>query len=589
MNSTNTSPISTSSTTQASALSWAQVARMGAIGGAVGIFLALVGMIEAFATRSILAGIIELGTLLLLLTFFGTGIAATRKIGVASPPMTVLVGLVAGLVASVLVALLAAFINAFPGFRGIFINASPLLVDVMTFRLGVPNGLILLLVAGAISGALAGVLQILPAAFRKSLIYAITVLLVIGLLQDLIRITFQNWTALNPLSAFLFTNNGLTIVGAVTLFILTFAIHQAWQARGKQVQNRLNVLPPSQQRMLGLGANGFAILLLLALPALVGLFFSEVLVNVGLFILLGLGLNIVVGYAGLLDLGYVAFYAIGAYTVGLMTSTSLEIIYAGGNPFWVALPFAILLAVIAGVVLGVPVLKIRGDYLAIVTLGFGEIIRLVVGSDFLKPLLGGSRGIELIPKPTIGSFEFGGAQQLYYLILGGCVLVAFIALRLQDSRLGRAWGAMREDEDVAEAMGINLVNTKLLAFAIGASFGGLSGAIFASKLAIIYPHSFNFLISINVLAVVIIGGMGSIPGVILGALVLVGLPELLREFADFRLLLYGAALIIMMLVRPEGLLPSTVRQRELHEAAEDAATSGPIVADEVLAREGAAG
>jgi branched-chain amino acid transport system permease protein len=247
------------------------------------------------------------------------------------------------------------------------------------------------------------------------------------------------------------------------------------------------------------------------------------------------------------------------------------------------------MAMLFGAILGIPVLKIRGDYLAIVTLGFGEIIRLLALSDFLKPILGGSRGVELIPKPSIGPLEFATPQLLYYLILAGCLIAIFISFRLKDSRQGRAWMAMREDEDVAQTMGINLVNTKLLAFVIGASFAGAAGAVFASKLAIIYPHSFNLLISILVLAVVIIGGMGSIPGVIIGALVLVGLPELLREFADYRLLLYGAALVLMMLVRPEGLWPEKARQRELHEAEQEVTVSGQAAAEEELAREGAAG
>jgi branched-chain amino acid transport system permease protein len=160
--------------------------------------------------------------------------------------------------------------------------------------------------------------------------------------------------------------------------------------------------------------------------------------------------------------------------------------------------------------------------------------------------------------------EFSTPQQIYYLILAGCLLVGFISWRLRDSRLGRAWMALREDEDVAQAMGINLVATKLLAFATGAGFSALSGAIFATKLGSVYPHSFNVMISINILCVIIVGGMGSIPGVIVGAIALVGLPELLREFAEYRLLVYGAVLVAMMLLRPEGLWPEAIRRRELH-------------------------
>lgn len=215
----------------------------------------------------------------------------------------------------------------------------------------------------------------------------------------------------------------------------------------------------------------------------------------------------------------------------------------------------------------------RGDYLAIATLGFGEIIRILVLSDFLRPWLGGAQGIGKIPKAFIGGFEFAGPQQIYYLILAGCLLVIFISLRLRDSRLGRAWMAVREDEDVAQAMGINLVATKLLAFATGAGFSALSGAIFASKLGSVYPHSFNVMISINIVSVIIVGGMGSIPGVIVGAIALVGLPELLREFSEYRLFVYGAALVAMMLLRPEGLWPEAVHRREFHEEGEKEAES----------------
>ncbi|MBS3918940.1 MAG: branched-chain amino acid ABC transporter permease [Deltaproteobacteria bacterium] len=312
------------------------------------------------------------------------------------------------------------------------------------------------------------------------------------------------------------------------------------------------------------------VFILLILPQVLGLFLSEVFTIVGLYVLLGLGLNIVVGYAGLLDLGYVAFFAIGSYTTAVLTSPELGFFSLS---FWEALPFVIVMGVFSGVLLGTPVLKMRGDYLAIATLGFGEIIRILVLSDFLRPWLGGAQGIGKIPKASIAGFEFAGPQQIYYLILAGCLLVIFISLRLRDSRLGRAWMAMREDEDVAQAMGINLVATKLLAFATGAGFSALSGAIFATKLSSVYPHSFNVMISINIVCVIIVGGMGSIPGVIVGAAALVGLPELLREFAEYRLFVYGAALVAMMLLRPEGLWPEAVHRREFHEEEEKEAES----------------
>jgi len=214
------------------------------------------------------------------------------------------------------------------------------------------------------------------------------------------------------------------------------------------------------------------------------------------------------------------------------------------------------------------VLKMRGDYLAIVTLGFGEIVRLLALSDWLRPWLGGTQGIQRIAQPKIGSFLINTQQELYFLFLAGVAIVAFIAWRLKDSRLGRSWMALREDEDVARAMGINHVITKLAAFAVGALFSGLGGTIFAAKLTSVYPHSMNFMVSINVLCLIIIGGMGSIPGVFVGSLLLIGSPELLREFAEFRYLVYGALLVTMMLTRPEGLWPEARRRLELHEAEE---------------------
>jgi branched-chain amino acid transport system permease protein len=246
-----------------------------------------------------------------------------------------------------------------------------------------------------------------------------------------------------------------------------------------------------------------------------------------------------------------------------------------GINFWIAMPIGVLAAVLAGVILGIPVLRLRGDYLAIVTLGFGEIIRVLVRSDLLKPVIGGAQGILEVGRPNFGPlFEFVTPQHYYYLILAGCILALFVAWRLRDGRPGRQWMAIREDEDVAEAVGINLVGSKLLAFAIGAGFAGLSGAIFGSRVGSVFPNSFELLISINVLAIIIVGGVGSLPGVILGAFVLVGLPELLREFVEFRLLIYGILLIVMMLVRPEGLWPSAVRKRELHADEETAALEG---------------
>ena len=310
--------------------------------------------------------------------------------------------------------------------------------------------------------------------------------------------------------------------------------------------------------------------MLLALPALLGTFLSAVLGQVGIFVLMGLGLNIVVGYAGLLDLGYVAFFAVGAYATGVLTAavnsgSSLH----PGLPFLLAVPIVVLIAVAAGLLIGGPVLRLRGAYLAIVTLGFGEIARVLVTSDWLKSFLGGAQGLIAIPAPTmrVGGLhiDFRNPQPFYYLALGFCLLAAFVSWRLANSRVGRAWNAMREDEQVAEAMGVSTVRYKLLAFACGAAIGSLGGALFAVQIGSLAPSSFVFFISIQSLAIIILGGMGSIPGVIVGALVLVGLPGFLTEFAEYQPLIYGAVLVAIMLYRPEGLIPNVRRTRELHE------------------------
>jgi len=367
----------------------------------------------------------------------------------------------------------------------------------------------------------------------------------------------------------------MTKGGAALLFVLVAGGVAFWLLRGQDVRERIARLPAQRQRTLNWTGVAVGLILLLILPLILRSFLSNVIDKVGLFVLMGLGLNIVVGYAGMLDLGYVAFYAIGAYTMGVLTTTAPAL---GGAEmsFWLALPISIGASVLAGIMLGVPVLNMRGDYLAIVTLGFGEIIGKLAISNWLAPYIGGAQGIIPIPRPVIFGRELDTFQALYYLILAGCVIAFFIAWRLRDSRLGRAWMAMREDEDVAEAMGIDLVRTKLMAFAIGAAFAGTGGAIFASQVSSIYPHSFNIIVSINVLSLIILGGIGSLPGVVVGSLFLVGLPEVLSELEEYKVLFWGAALVLMMLLRPEGIWPEATRRRELHA---DEPEEAPLAAD----------
>jgi branched-chain amino acid transport system permease protein len=314
---------------------------------------------------------------------------------------------------------------------------------------------------------------------------------------------------------------------------------------------------------------GLLFLIVFLTPLLLGQYWNYTLGTVGIYVLLGLGLNIVVGFAGLLDLGYVAFFAIGAYSMALMTAPAPHHLMWS---FWVVIPIGLVLAATAGIFLGIPVLRMRGDYLAIVTLGFGEIIRILSSSDLLSSFSGGPRGVPNIGQPTLFGRPFNSNLAFLYMIAAAVLIIIFVTLRLKDSHVGRAWEAMREDETVARAMGINTLKYKLLAFSIGAAFAGLGGALFASRNQFTGPDDHTLMVSINVLALVIVGGMGSIPGVIAGAFVLKGLPEVLRQLQDYRVLTFGALLVVMMIIRPEGLIPSKRRRMELHETAESPPT-----------------
>jgi len=341
---------------------------------------------------------------------------------------------------------------------------------------------------------------------------------------------------------------------------------------------------------------GIQLALVVVLAALVPLWLSDGdLFNYGIFVLLyvllGLGLNVVVGFAGLLDLGYVAFFGFGAYATALLTGATLNTTTGSAAPaftmdlnFYVAIPVIVLLAAGVGVLIGAPVLRLRGDYLAIVTLGLGEMVTILISSNWLKPLVGGPQGMRNITDAELAGFSFRDPQHFFYLALAFVLFAIFLSWRLANSRIGRAWNAMREDEQVADAMGISTTRFKLLAFATGGAVGALGGALFAVKIGSLTPSSFEIIVSITALAIVILGGMGSIPGVVVGALVLIGLPGLLREFEEYRQLIYGAALVSIMILRPQGLVPNVRRSRELHE--EDRSQdkwAGDLAADEDVA------
>lgn len=290
---------------------------------------------------------------------------------------------------------------------------------------------------------------------------------------------------------------------------------------------------------------------LYSLPLLWGSYWNYIMGTVAIYILLGLGLNIIVGYSGQLVLGYVAFFAVGAYTFALLTAPEPHGI---GLNLWLAVWLSILASVFSGLLLGLPILNLRGDYLAIVTLGFGEIVRVLIRSDLGTPLTNGPNGVTDVGQPVWRGEIFSDINYMHLLTI--LVLIGiFIAKRIKDSRTGRAWIAIREDQTVAQATGINTYRSKILALLLGAAFAGLSGALFASRNQFTGPEDFTLMVSINVLCIVIVGGMGSLPGVVLGAFVLKGLPELLRELADYRLLVFGALLVMMMIVRPQGLWP----------------------------------
>jgi len=539
---------------------WRSAVNIGLIGALIVVMLALIGMVAAFNKRDIIYQIVTMGNTLLLLSAVFFSYLAAKRAGREQVATAIGLAVLAGVMTAAGGALLVS-IGKLINLRMMFINASPMLYQILTFYYGPKLGIPLLLFSGALSGLFAGLLYLAPAVVRKMLIAAFSSVIITGMLQDMLRPVISLWGPLANINQFLFAANGLALKGAVGLFVLAALIVYLWERKGGDVKTRVQGLPAGQQRTLKLGFGLLLVFVLLILPKILGLFLSEVLTIVGLYVLLGLGLNIVVGFAGLLDLGYVAFFAVGSYVVAVLTSPELGFFSMG---FWSALPIVVAAGILSGVLLGVPVLKMRGDYLAIATLGFGEIIRILVLSDWLRPWIGGAQGIGQLPNISLAGYTFSTPQQIYYIILAGCLLVGFISWRLRDSRLGRAWMAVREDEDVAQAMGINLVATKLMAFATGAGFSALSGAIFATKIGSVYPHSFNVIVSINIICLIIVGGMGSIPGVIVGSFALVGLPELLREFAEFRLLVYGAALVAMMLLRPEGLWPDVKRRRELH-------------------------
>ncbi len=553
----------------------------GAIVGVSTIYLALVGLVGAFAERPVVPGVgsegdgyLTLGLLMLAAVPFVAGMYLAGRIlaGAEGGGRLLAVGAAAlsGLVGGLILGAFTLLADALE-LNGVFIQVTPALVEVLSFGQAPIVGALLVSVLGAVMAGIGGAIQLLGRRDRRAVLTALGVVLLLTLLEPIVEPILEQ-LELDAIREFLFDRGGLSQAAAALILALVVALSWAWDRPAAPVRDRMRSLPAGQRRNIGFGLAAIGIVALLVLPQISTGFVSLVLVNVGFYLMLALGLNIVVGYAGLLDLGYVAFFAVGAYTMAILISPSSSIdgpVSALVGPelaFWVALPVVLLVTALVGVLIGAPVLRLRGDYLAIVTLGFGEIARILFGSDALRTWVGGPNGVVGLPNlylPGLG--ELTGPGEYFYPVIAFAAFAAFVAWRLSNSRTGRAWNALREDESVAEATGVNTTNYKLLAFALGGTLGGLSGALFAVQLRTVFPGSFLLIVSITVLAIIILGGMGTIRGVIVGALVLVGLPDALREFGEYRFLVYGAALVAMMILRPEGLFPSRTRRAELHE------------------------
>ncbi len=553
---------------------FARVRSLGFIGGAFMSFTGAIGMIESFNNRTLIEPFLRMGDLLLYGVAAVIGYMAAKgepnplEEPVRDPRASVIAGLISGLIAGATTAAFLVLIDTFD-ITEFFPNLRQGTIDALTFGLGMPEGLLVLLAATGVVAAFGGLLIALPDSARKGLGRAATWVLALSLFEVIVSDVFG---FAGPILDIIYApRGGLHAWSAVLIGGLAWWISARYQDRIQVMTAR--VKGSEAKSTLRRSVIALVVVAAIVLPMLLGGILNELLINVSLFILMGLGLNIVVGLAGLLDLGYVAFFAVGAYGTAVLTS-ALSPTIAPELSWWVALPIVMVLATIAGLMVGTPVIRMRGDYLAIVTLGFGEIVRILLLSDWLTPFFGGAQGIRRIPGisvPFFGDISGTRPQLFVYFTLIFVAIAAYISYRAQNSRVGRSWAAMREDEDVAEATGINTVQAKLLAFVTGAIVASFAGALFSAKVGAVFTNSFDVLVSIVILVVVIVGGMGSIPGVMVGAVVLIGIlggpksPGLLAEFAEYKLLFYGAILVFMMLKRPEGLIPSVRRSRELHQ------------------------
>jgi branched-chain amino acid transport system permease protein len=573
---------------------WPEAIRKGSIVALVLGFIALSGMPVGLDDRPLIQPILSLGYLALLWIPFVLGwlsgnetvlegMAATKR-GMRDVMRGDVIGFVGGLGLSLLVILLNAF-----DLRDPLVNWSPQLIELLQFDRGQGFGIIAWPIIGGVLGAAGAGLHLLSRRLRKAVLSAVIAVLSVAIFETFIV------DVVDFLDDLLYSKDGgLKVVAAVIIAVLAFVASYAGAGRAVgQVRTNYQQATGAAKKSQTITFIAIAAIALIVTPMITGKITQELLANIGIFLLLALGLNIVVGLAGILDLGYVAFFAVGGYTTAVLTSPNRGEDWPEWfptMPWWGALLVTIVVAALVGLFIGAPVIRMRGDYLAIVTLGFGEIIRILFLSDWLNGYFNGAQGITNVPAADFGFAQVKGTdpRSVFYLVLVFAVISIYVSWRLERSRLGRAWMAIREDESVAEAMGINTVNMKLMAFVVGAVLASFSGAIFAAKVGSIFPTSFLILVSIIILVVVIVGGMGNILGVIVGAAVLIGVlggpkqPGLLAEFSEYKLLIYGALLVVMMLQRPEGLVPNARRSRELHqdEFLQDAWLKGEVDTDD---------
>ena len=579
---------------EAPGINWRRQIRFALVGALSAAFIALAGMPVGLDGRSIIQPVLSMGYLSLLwIPFVFASIAGSEVVleGMAERQRNardLWAGALVGLGSSGGLVLLMVLIQNF-NLRDPLVNWSPQLLNLLSFDRSAPFGMVTWLVLGTTLGFLGGSMHVVPQKFRSATLTVCLSVLGVSVLETFLTDLLEGFGLEGLTDLVYYKRGGLEVIGAVVVAALALAIPLIAGPKVARVKAQVIEMPGEERRRVNLALLAISAALLLILPFFLGKITNELLANVGLFVLLALGLNIVVGLAGILDLGYVAFFAVGGYTTAVLTSPNSPG-FSPELPWPVALIVVVLLTGLVGLFIGAPVIRMRGDYLAIVTLGFGEIIRLLFLSDWLSGWFGGAQGITNIPGVNVGIATVKGTdpRSVFLLVLVFCGIAIYVSWRLENSRLGRAWMAIREDEDVAEAMGVNTTNTKLMAFVVGAVLASFSGAIFSAKVGSIFPTSFLMLVSIIILVVVIVGGMGNITGVIVGALVLIGVlggpkqPGLLQEFSQFKLLIYGALLVWMMLKRPEGLVPNVRRTRELHqeEFLQDAWLKGEIDTDD---------